>query len=329
MVLQSRVEENKIVLPLVSVVTAIYNGELFIADTISSVLNQTYPNIEIIIVNDASTDGTIDIINNLIAGLSITVITNTKNAGAAASRNIGYAHAKGELIKFLDGDDLINPEAIAEQVKLATHNTGCIISGKHGRFYENDISTFKLDPQDCWQTLPPAEWLYTSWKDARSMTNPGIFLIPRDIIDKAGLWDESLSLLDDFEYFARTILAAKMVYFCDGAILYYRSGITNSLSGVKTRKGYESAYLSIEKATTTLLQHKQDDAAKLACATAWQSFVYETYLLHADLTIKAENHLITLPLPTIKFPGGKLTKAISATIGWKAAKKLQSLKRLF
>jgi glycosyltransferase involved in cell wall biosynthesis len=325
MVLQNSMEGNKVVLPLVSVIIAVHNGEMYIADTINSVLAQTYANIEVIIIDDASTDKTAETLHKFSAEPAIITIKNNENIGAAAARNIGYNHTKGQFIKFLDGDDLINPEAISEQIKLAIQNQNCIISGKWGRFYKNDVTTFKLNPEDCWQTLESTDWICTSWKNAQSMTNPGIFLIPRELIDKAGLWDESLSLIDDLEYFTRTILTANKVVFCEGATLYYRSGIANSLSGTKTSKGYQSAYISIEKATRALLARRNDKTAKLVCANTWQSFVYDAYPVHPNLVQQAQVHLNNLPPSQIKLAGGNLAKLLRAIFGWKVVKKLQNL----
>jgi glycosyltransferase involved in cell wall biosynthesis len=260
-------DNNKIEPPLVSVIIAVFNGEKYIADTINSILAQTHLYIEIIVVNDASTDKTEEILKKFHSERNIVPIKNVKNMGAAASRNIGYRNAKGQFIKFLDGDDLINPEGIAEQVKMSLKNPDCIISGKWGRFYNDDITTFKLSTEDCWRTLESTDWIYSSWKNAQPMTNPGIFLFPRYIVEKAGLWDESLTLIDDFEYFTRTILTANKVAFCKEATLYYRSGIANSLSGTKSRLGYESAYLSLEKGINTLLQKRTDNAAQKLAQT--------------------------------------------------------------
>ena len=322
-------ENDNIASPLVSIITAVYNGDSYITNTVNSILEQTHNNIELIVVDDASTDKTAAILSKFASKPKIIIIKNDKNIGAAASRNIGYRFAKGHLIKFLDGDDLINPEAISEQVKLAIANQNSIISGKWGRFYNNDITTFKLNPEECWQTLRSIDWICSSWRNAQSMTNPGIFLIPRKIIDKAGLWDESLSLLDDLDYFTRTILTADKVIFCKNATLYYRSGVVNSLSGTKTRKGYESAYLSIKKATETLLNKNAAPQMQLVCANMWRVFLFDIYPNHPHLSLKVKNHLKSLPKSTIKFPSGGFSKLLLPLLGWRLVKILQNIKAKF
>ncbi|MBL4674827.1 MAG: glycosyltransferase family 2 protein [Mucilaginibacter sp.] len=312
--------------PLVSVIIPVYNGEKYIADTINSILAQTYLNIEIIVINDASTDRTEEIVNKFSLKHNILLKNNLKNIGASASRNLGYNNAKGQIIKFLDADDLINPEAVGEQVKLVSENPECVISGKWGRFYNDDVTTFRLNPENCWRTLDASDWICSSWHNAQSMTNPGIFSIPRNIVEKAGLWDERLSLIDDMEYFTKTILSADKVVFCENSTLYYRSGVENSLSGIKSRKAYQSAYLSLEKSTNTLLNKRSDITAKAACANLWQLFIYEIYPTQTDIASKALTHLKKLPAPTIKFPAGGLSKILLPFLGWRMLKKLQFLK---
>lgn len=102
--------------PLVSVVIPFYNAENTIQETLQSVLNQTYPNIEIILVNDGSTDGAVKIIEHLRhSHETITVITQD-NAGVAAARNTGIAASKGEYIAPIDADDLWHPMRVEMHV---------------------------------------------------------------------------------------------------------------------------------------------------------------------------------------------------------------------
>ena len=102
--------------PLVSVVVTTYNQAAFIEETIRSVLAQTYQPLEIIVVDDGSTDDTPARIAPYEREL---VYVRQKNEGVAGSRNTGIRKARGELIAFLDGDDLWDPEKLAVQVEVA------------------------------------------------------------------------------------------------------------------------------------------------------------------------------------------------------------------
>ncbi len=99
--------------PKVSVIIPAFNSAPFIAETIQSVLAQTYGNFEIIVVDDGSTDTTLDVLNEF--GNQITVLTKA-NGGPASARNLAIRNASGKYIAFLDADDLWTPEKLAEQV---------------------------------------------------------------------------------------------------------------------------------------------------------------------------------------------------------------------
>ncbi len=100
--------------PLVSVVIPCYNCAPLVGETIASVLAQSYPHIEIIAVNDGSTDNTAEVL----ASFSQVVLVNQENGGLAAARNFGMQQAKGDYIVWLDADDLIEPDKIALQVAV-------------------------------------------------------------------------------------------------------------------------------------------------------------------------------------------------------------------
>jgi glycosyltransferase involved in cell wall biosynthesis len=101
--------------PLVSAVIPVYNGARFVAEAVRSVLEQTYEPIECIVVDDGSTDDTAEIVRGLGGGVRL---VQTPNGGVARARNRGVEHARGELLAFLDADDLWRPDKIERQVEL-------------------------------------------------------------------------------------------------------------------------------------------------------------------------------------------------------------------
>lgn len=103
---------------LVSIVMPSFNTGLFIAETINSVLNQTYEKWELLIVDDCSTDNTDEVIKPYLADKRIRYIKNEKNSGAAVSRNKALREARGRWIAFLDSDDLWMPEKLEKQIRF-------------------------------------------------------------------------------------------------------------------------------------------------------------------------------------------------------------------
>jgi glycosyltransferase involved in cell wall biosynthesis len=308
--------------PLVSICMPVFNAEKYIGAAIESVLKQTYSNIELIIADDGSKDDTLSIIEGKFTDNRI-ILCKQQNKGAAAARNLAFLHSHGTFIKFLDADDLINLNAIEKQVNAALRHPGALISGKWGRFYHDDLLTFKLSPESCWKNMDSVPWLLESWTTGQSMTQPGIFLIPRGIIEKVGLWDEKLSLIDDMDFFTRVILEAQKVIFEPESILYYRSGLAGSLSGQKSRAAYQSAFWAIEQSTENLLTISHSPKAKAASANLWQSFVHEIYPLHPELYLAAEHRMKELGGASLQYRCGPATQLLVNLVGWKLTKKIK------
>ncbi len=104
---------------MISVVLPVYNGEAFISDAIKSVLNQTHNKLELIIVNDCSTDQTADIITEYSSiDKRVRIITNTINQSLPKSLNIGFDSATGEYLTWTSDDNLYHPEALAEMASI-------------------------------------------------------------------------------------------------------------------------------------------------------------------------------------------------------------------
>ena len=109
--------------PLVSIITPVYNGEETIGKTIESVLNQTYKNFEMIIVDDVSEDNTIKVVKDYEKKDSrIKLITLTKKGGASVARNKAISKANGKYIAFLDSDDLWKKDKLEKQIKFMEDN---------------------------------------------------------------------------------------------------------------------------------------------------------------------------------------------------------------
>lgn len=115
---------------LVSIITPLYNSEAFITETINSVLNQTYKHWELVLIDDASTDGTYSIASDFVAKYAnIFLLKNETNLGAGHSRNRGIQVAQGDFIAFLDADDLWKPEKLEKQIQfINTHDTDICFS---------------------------------------------------------------------------------------------------------------------------------------------------------------------------------------------------------
>lgn len=306
--------------PLVSVCVSAYNAARFIDDCINSLINQSYQNIEIIIINDGSTDNTLAIIESY-NDCRIKVFSQ-ENKGQCSAANLAYELSNGEYIKFFDADDILSQGFVKSQVERLNGRDDAVVSAAWGRFCQNDIHTFQLNPEIVWKDMKPLEWLVGSLNGA-SMMQCGLWLIPRNILKKSGLWNEKLSLINDFDFFIRVLLVSEEVLFAQNAILYYRSGIQNSLSASKSTKAYQSAYLSTELGIKTILKYENSIRTRKVCANTFKLWSYDFYPEQIDLYNRSNNWIKNLGGSDLKFPAGGKTKVLVFFLGWKLVKRLK------
>lgn len=303
-------------LPLVSILIPAYNAAQHISSALESVFNQSYPNIEIIVVNDGSTDNTLEMLKQY-SGY-IQVITQ-QNSGQCAANNQAFRESKGEYVKFFDADDLMSPDHIAIQVEKLLDHPNSIAAGECWRFYENDLSTKLYEPLANWQDLSPIEWLTIDNGKGLGMMQCGLFLIPRAILDRAGLWDEELSLINDFEFFPRLFLNAEQLVFTPNARLYYRSGRQSTLSAQQSEKHLESAFKALSKTTELLLAYDDSFAVRKVLALFWRIWSYQFYPYQIDYYNFSEEVIKKLGhSPNYTQKG--LTGTLSLVLGWKTVK---------
>ncbi|BAY18537.1 putative glycosyl transferase [Anabaenopsis circularis NIES-21] len=306
--------------PLVSILIPAFNVEAWLAETLESALAQTWQNTEIIIVDDGSTDNTLAVAKSF-ASSKVKVISQ-ENRGQSASENRAFQEAQGDFIEYLDADDLLAPDKIERQIQLLGDSSSeFVASGEWARFYKS-LDEALFIPQPLWADMSPVDWLVCAWEN-HLMMHGAAWLIPRPIAERAGNWEERLSLINDFDYFSRILLSSKGVKFCQGAKTYYRSGNTTSLSGSKSRQAWESGFLALELGTNNLLAQEDSPRTRHACATVFQRFIYEVYPDVLDLRGRAEGKVKEFGGSDIQPSGGRIFKSISSFVGWKRAKFIQ------
>lgn len=316
--------------PLVSILIACYNAESWLAETIESAIAQTWEACEIIIVDDGSTDNSLAIAKRYES--SRIKVINQPNHGQSAAENIALAAAQGDLIQYLDADDLLAPDKIECQIQAliahpANHHhanlaeSSLIMAGEWARFYRSPEEA-QFIPQPLWRDMAPVDWLICAWTH-NYMMHGAAWLIPRKVIEQAGPWTESLSLINDVDYFSRVLLASQGIQFCWGARSYYRSGISGSLSGAKSYSAWQSALLSISLGSQSLLAAEDSPRTRQVCATLFQRFIYEAYPDAPDLITQAESRLLEFGPSALKPDGGISFQLLTHLVGWRQAKRWQ------
>jgi glycosyltransferase involved in cell wall biosynthesis len=306
--------------PTVSVLIPCHNAEKYVGETIESVLRQTWPAMEVIVVDDGSKDRSVTEIN-CFRTVGIRLIRQ-ENRGAGAARNCAYQNSTGNFIQFLDADDLIDSKKIERQMTRIINRPRCVASAEWGRFYNSPNET-RFDAGSVWHDLDPLDWLALSRTGGLGMLFPALWLIPRAIADVAGSWDETLTLGDDGEYFTRILLAAERVLFCSGARCYYRSCVPNSLSGRKSPDAWASQFRVTELCESHVRAREDSERVRRGFSLSWQHLAHASYPYDADLAERALARARRLHRVDIRPNGGRAFTVVSRVLGWRTARRLQ------
>jgi glycosyltransferase involved in cell wall biosynthesis len=283
-------------------------------------LRQTWPHIEVIVVDDGSSDDSASIVQHFVER-GVKLIRQPR-AGASAARNQGFDVSIGEFVQFLDADDVIGPDKISLQMARLLERTACVASSEWGRFYDLPEKA-QFVPEPNWEDLCPLDWLALSRAAGLGMLFPAIWLIPRTIAIAAGPWNETLSLGDDCEYFTRIVLAAEQVLFCPGARCYYRSGDCRSLSAQKTSVAWASCFAVTELCQDYILTRESSERMRRGFALSWQHLAHASYPYDPGLARRALVRAKALHDVQIRPQGGTAFHVISFVLGWRAARRLQ------
>jgi glycosyltransferase involved in cell wall biosynthesis len=221
--------------PFVSVILPTYNRANLVGNAIESILQQTYKNIEIIVVDDGSTDETPNALSRFGAQIKVTY---QKNAGPSAARNRGIAEAKGEIVAFLDSDDQWLPTKIERQVAVlqrADSSVPCCVCNAELRFAGRPSRTsFRnacLDPAQ-------QEGLWTNTTEV--LTDRYLFFnqvaaVRRSALEQVGGFNESLRFLEDYDLALRLSLLGPFAFIKEPLVIW-NEGSEGSLSAEAARK---------------------------------------------------------------------------------------------
>jgi glycosyltransferase involved in cell wall biosynthesis len=304
-------------LPKVSVLIPCYNAERYVGETLESVFRQTWPEIEVIVVDDGSSDRSADVIRSFVRP-NLRLIQQD-NRGQTAALNVCCSQATGDYVQYLDADDLIETDKIARQMERLKEAPRCIASAEWGRFYQNPQET-RFDTEPVWRDLSPIDWLALS---GLRMMFPALWLIPMPIVRETGPWREDLTLSNDAEYFTRALLASEGVRFCAGARCHYRSGIAGSLSGTRSPLALGSRLKVMDLCEGYLRAAEDSERIRRCLALNWQQFAHFAYPYDGPIAARALERARALHPVRIRPGGGARFRMLSRLVGWRAARVLQ------
>ncbi|WP_224998845.1 glycosyltransferase family A protein [Cesiribacter sp. SM1] len=309
----------------VSILIPLYNAAPYVEETIASALAQTYPNIEIIVVDDGSTDNSLQLAEKL-SSENVHVFSQP-NKGACAARNLAYEHSTGEYIQYLDADDLLAPDKIEQQIAaLPADASGEVLSCRWASLYED-----KQVVEERCTTLyknydNPLNWLADAWM-GKGMFPYHVWLTPRKLIAQAGPWNESLLLNQDGEFFSRVLSGASAIKYCPETAVYYRKSNPQSQSqgGKFSRAKAASLLDSYKLYISNVAIYLTNENILKALGNNLLLFIYQYHQLFPDLSYQAEEAFQQLGFKH-KWPvGGAQFKKMAIVLGFKNALRLKAL----
>ena len=264
--------------PLVSVIIPVYNCERYIDEALYSVYHQTYSNIEIIVVDDGSTDRTPEILKKHRSRIRL---FHQENGGAAAARNTALDNAHGDLIAFIDGDDYWHPEKLAIQVQHLEQNPDIGVVAANIKYswpredgtYPNLAVSFPVDEDNDF-----TEVFYDDIFTSYPISTISI-LMRREVVDRTGKFDLTMRKGQDHDYWLRMAWHTR-IHKLKKTLALYRM----NLQSVTFNPGnINYAALSIQKALSRWGRKTPSGALIPRCAVrkklakTWKDFAYMHY----------------------------------------------------
>jgi glycosyltransferase involved in cell wall biosynthesis len=303
----------------VSVLIPTFNSESTIEETLDSVKNQTYKNLEVHIVDDGSNDRTLEIVEKNLDDRTTSSIQ--ENAGAAAARNKAFENSCGRYVFFLDSDDIICPTHIEALLGMIEGCDDAIAFGQWDRFNKcSNEAQFPERPTN--RSMDGPSWLLLNWQKI-DMMQCGTFLLPRNLVEIHGGWNPAFSQNEDFEFFARIFSNCNGMHYAPDARLYYRSVFRQSVSQRRDRQAIESTFRAFDLGTSHLLRVRDTPEARAACADIFQRFIYDQYPFNVVLRRRAADRVRRYGGASAVPKGPPGFHKLRPLLGWKIARLVQ------
>jgi len=321
---------------LVSIIIPVFNAEKYLSESIESAIAQSWSHKEIIIIDDGSTDNSLNIAK--LYQCNWIKVLHQENKGASAARNRGLSEAKGEYIQFLDADDILSPDKIMSQLEVIDGHKNYL--GLCGTAYFNDgddpLNTSVISEWFSAGSDDPVDFLIKLYsgheimKGYGGMIQPNAMLTPMSVINKAGFWNEELTVDDDGEFFCRVVLASDGIRYSSKGINYYRNNNgRTSLSSGRSKNDFESIKSAIDLKMYHLKVYADDEIIdKIFASHYWWPGVH-SYPRFKDLSAYFIRKAKDLNYTGQKYKAGPLSNIFAKMLGWRTIRLISYMKHGF
>ena len=274
--------------PTVSVVIPTYNRANFLPATIQSVLDQTFSDFEILVIDDGSTDNTDQIVRQ-ISDDRVIYIRQSHSGLPAVGRNKALAHARGRYIAFLDSDDLWLPQKLARQVKYMDSHPNIAMTYTNAYAFTNDPD--KFNPT----SILSARQGMSGYIFEELYGNPVILnltvMIRSDVVSQVGMFDENpqLKANEDYEYWVRIAFRYQISYIDESLALYRQHPAGISKAAVATNR---AKIFLIEKLDNLYPEFVSKHPARRRYWLAQVHYSLGRSLLRINAVVQARRHFV-------------------------------------
>lgn len=227
----------------VSIIVPVFNSEKTLHRCMESLLKQTLKSVEIILINDGSTDSSGDICLSYAQKYQNIKYINQRNQGVSASRNVGIKNANGEFLLFCDSDDYYSIDACETMYILALTNDSDVVVGGVNKIFESTNQT--VIPKSDEDKASRVMCLFENYR----LNQIWATLYRRDVIvDNQIYFDTEMSIAEDLDWNCRVLKSVHKIDFCDSVVYNYVLDNDNSLS----KKFYKNHYSGFEKSSKSI-----------------------------------------------------------------------------
>jgi glycosyltransferase involved in cell wall biosynthesis len=221
----------------VSVIIPTYNYGRFLADCVGSVLRQSENDLEIIVVDDGSTDNTADVVKSFAGKVKY---VPQENKGLSSARNTGLRHASGEFVQLLDSDDMLGVDAIAAKASFLREHPDATVAVSPSYLFSSLNADGNPETTGCWALHRRNLDIHLAYFN---IAPPHAFLMRRTAVERVGYFDESLRACEDYEYWLRAAALGYVPRYCGaGTAVYYRQH-ASSMSANRRKQYHHDALL--------------------------------------------------------------------------------------
>jgi glycosyltransferase involved in cell wall biosynthesis len=301
---------------LISVIIPVYNAERYLKRCVDSVLTQTYSNLEIIIVDDGSTDSSAVLINGMVSKYENISVYYKKNGGVSSSRNVGIKMAKGDFLTFVDADDWLEKDALMNMLELSLESGADCVRTMYYVDSLHDSKAVNLSVKEGLYVGSDIGLLLHDFIGEKESCFVFLLLIKKSLISQLQLFNEKIHMMEDMCYYTDILSTTQSIYISNTKTYHY---FLNDEGASRSRDKYMRNInnvicvgLSINETLTKNKKHTKILSTQIAYT---QAKVISSILFHIYLSGQKKELMKTVLILSESEHYKKILYILSSSVG--------------